>query len=266
MPGSLMPDPRYILRFDDICPSMNWDVWEALEAQMIHHQVRPILAVVPENRDPKLIVGPSRPDFWDRVRGWQSRGWTIALHGYQHVYVNQNPGLMGLTHQSEFAGLTREVQAQKLRSGLAIFAAQGVRAEAWVAPSHSFDRTTVELLAEFGIPVISDGLWSWPFSDQDGITWIPQQLWGFKSKSTGIWTVCNHHNGWDDRRLAGFRTMLELHAAEMTDVPSIARLFGNRPQTLLNRASASWRFLWFIRLRSLASRLRQRFIPRRPEP
>jgi peptidoglycan/xylan/chitin deacetylase (PgdA/CDA1 family) len=261
-----MSKARYLIRFDDICPTMNWEVWDAIEAKLIQHEVRPILAVVPDNRDPKLIVASPRTDFWERVRGWQSRGWTIALHGYQHLYVNKHPGIMRLTHQSEFAGLPREIQEAKLRQGLAIFAEQSVRADAWVAPSHSFDHTTVALLVKLGIPVISDGLWSRPFADQAQTLWIPQQLWDFVEKPNGIWTVCYHHNGWDERQLEKFRNMLEEHAADVTDVPEMARLFGNRQQSLTNRLSATWHLFWSIRLRSLASRILKRFTPCTPGP
>lgn len=266
MPGSAMTEARYLLRFDDLCPTMNWRVWDEIEAQLVRHGVRPILAVVPDNRDPKLVIDPPRQDFWERVRGWQAMGWTIALHGYQHLYVNQNPGLMKLTPQSEFAGLPRAVQEAKLRSGLAIFAEQGVRPDAWVAPSHSFDRTTIDLLGELGVPVISDGLGDLPFSLRGCITCIPQQLWDFRRRSSGIWTVCYHHNGWDAHRLERFCSILAMHAAEMTDVPSIVRAFGDRRRTLADRWSASWRLLWGIRLRTMASRLLRRFIPRKPLP
>ena len=76
---------RYLVRFDDICPTMNWAAWSRIETVLDRHGVAPILAVVPDNRDPKLMVDNSRADFWARVRGWQTKGWTIALHGFQHL-------------------------------------------------------------------------------------------------------------------------------------------------------------------------------------
>src|SRR5262245_41195137 len=96
-----MGERRYLVRFGDILPTMTWAVWEGIEAHLDRHGVKPILAVVPDNLDPKLKVDPPRADFWDRVRGWQAKGYTIAIHGYQHVYVNRNPGIIGVTHNSE---------------------------------------------------------------------------------------------------------------------------------------------------------------------
>ena len=111
-------EPRYLLRFDDLCPTMNWPLWEQIEHILVAQDVRPIVAVIPDNRDPKLVVDQFRADFWKRVRLWQARGWTVALHGYQHVYVNRNPGMLGIAPQSEFAGLPWQEQEAKLRQGL----------------------------------------------------------------------------------------------------------------------------------------------------
>ena len=257
-----MPTPQYLLRFDDICPTMNWTVWDELEAHMVNHQIRPILAVVPDNQDPKLMVDPPRADFWDHVRRWQSMGWTIALHGHQHLYVNREGGIMNLEPKSEFAGLSREIQEAKLRSGLAIFAAQGVRAEAWIAPSHSFDQTTVDLLVELGIPVISDGLWPWPFSDRGRITWIPTQHWDFKVCPAGVWTICYHHNRWTPQQLEKFRRMVETHRAEITHTEAILKAFGDRQQTPSDRWSAFCRRA-FLQTRSLAAQIFYALIPRK---
>lgn len=245
----MLNESHYLVRFDDICPTMNWTAWEGIEAHLVRQGVHPILAVVPDNQDPNLMVEPPRVDFWEKVRKWQAMGWTIALHGYQHVYVNKNPGLLRITPQSEFAGLSRQEQEGKLKKALAIFAEHGVRADAWVAPSHSFDRTTVKILADLGVSVISDGLWPWPFSEEGPVIWIPQQLWTFRRKPPGVWTICNHHNGWTDRKVAWFGEMLESYAPRMTDVATVLRVFSGRQQTLSNRWSAFHRFLWTFRIR-----------------
>jgi predicted deacetylase len=243
-----MQESRYLVRFDDICPTMNWAVWEGIEAYLDRFGVKPILAVVPDNQDPKLMVDEPRADFWDRVRGWQAKGYTIAVHGYRHQYINTNPGRMGLTFQSEFAGLSRAEQEDKLRKALAIFESHGVKADAWVAPSHSFDKVTVDVLADLGVPVISDGLWPMPFTQANGITWVPQQLWSFERMKRGIWTVCNHHNGWSPERLAKFGTQLEAFAGAMTDVASVVQAHHGRQLTLGDRLTALADFIWTHRI------------------
>src|SRR5512138_2337396 len=137
---------KYLLRFDDICPTMNWQVWSEIEAAMIARGVRPVLAVVPDNQDPALNVDPPVADFWDRVRRWQARDWTLALHGYQHRYVTCHPGISTIRKKSEFAGVAAAEQEEKLRRGTEMFQRQGIRTRVWIAPSNSFDAATVSLL------------------------------------------------------------------------------------------------------------------------
>jgi peptidoglycan/xylan/chitin deacetylase (PgdA/CDA1 family) len=253
-----MQETRYLLRFDDVCPTMNWKAWEGIERHLVLHGVKPILAVVPDNQDPGLKVDPAAPDFWERVRRWQGMGYAIALHGYQHVYVNQDPGLMRLTPHSEFAGLPYQAQVTKLHEGLRIFREQGVHADAWVAPSHSFDATTLEALVDVGLNVISDGLWPWPHADQGRLFWVPQQLWQFEPKPAGLWTVCNHANSWTEQTVAAFGRELAHYAPLMTDLTTVVRDFAGRTLTLEDRASAFCNLLWNHRIKPPLGAVRRR--------
>src|SRR5688572_7929842 len=192
-----MSTPQYLLRFDDICPTMNWKVWAEIETILVQRRLKPILAVVPDNRDPVLQVDSPAEDFWNRVRMWQDRGWTIALHGYQHRYVNKNMGMAARTKDSEFAGLPAAEQREKLRRGIEIFRREGIRSNVWIAPSNTFDRTTVALLPDFGINIISAGYFQFPYVCSIGVTWVPQQMHYFRPAPAGVWTVCHHHNSWD---------------------------------------------------------------------
>jgi peptidoglycan/xylan/chitin deacetylase (PgdA/CDA1 family) len=193
---------------------MNWDIWGRIEETLLRYNISPILAVIPDNRDPQLEIAPPAPDFWDRVRSWQARGWAIGLHGHQHVYVNLNRGLIGVTPRSEFAGVDPEIQEAKLRKGLDIFTHEGVRPDCWIAPAHSFDWNTVDLLVKLGLPVISDGLWRWPHTDKRGVTWVPQQLWNhLRPMPPGIWTVCNHHNHWTEHEILSLEQQVRAFAS-----------------------------------------------------
>ena len=127
---------QYLIRFDDLCPTMNWQVWAEIESILVEHQITPLLAVVPDNRDQKLAVAPAHPAFWEQVRKWQARGWTIALHGYQHLYITKDRGIVGIQHRSEFAGLPAKVQEDKLRKATEIFHDEGIEPKVWIAPGH----------------------------------------------------------------------------------------------------------------------------------
>ncbi len=220
---------RYLVRFDDICPGMNWQVWREIEKILADSDVRPMLAVVPSNEDAHLDVGPREARFWELVRGWQARGWTIGLHGYQHRYVTREAGLIGLNDRSEFAGLPAAEQADKLRRALEIFAAERVRPEVWIAPAHSFDLNTVAVLRDLGVDAISDGFYFSAHRDEHGMLWVPQQIWGFRYRPFGLWTVCYHHNDWtagDLRRfaadVAAYRARIT-HFAEIASAPNIRK-------------------------------------------
>jgi peptidoglycan/xylan/chitin deacetylase (PgdA/CDA1 family) len=186
----------FVLRFDDICPTMRWDIWSNIEPILIERNIKPILAVVPDNQDPVLQVAPPVNDFWQRVRRWQALGWTIAMHGYQHLYVAPDGGLVTLRKKSEFASLPLSIQEEKLRRATEIFTREGVNPHVWIAPGNAFDETTVSLLHKFGMDTISAG-WSWrPFVGPHDVTWVPCQLSIYRPVPAGVWTVCSHHNSW----------------------------------------------------------------------
>jgi hypothetical protein len=212
---------RYLLRFDDICATMKWSNWDLIEEILVEHDIKPILAVVPDNRDPYLNVQPPNRDFWARVRRWQSGGWTLGMHGFQHTYVTHDPGLYSYQKASEFAGLPFEVQCNKLRRAAAILRDEGINSNLWIAPGHSFDHTTVIALKAVGMTAISDGFSLYPYTDSDGIFWIPQQQLSenemlgpsngnpVKLKSRGVWTVCLHPNAWTTGDIVRFKNCVE---------------------------------------------------------
>lgn len=244
---------RYLIRFDDICPTMNWRVWDAIEAILIANSVRPILSVVPDNRDERLRAGPARTDFWTRAREWRDHGFAIGLHGYQHLYVNREAGIVGLQDRSEFAGLSAEEQDAKIAAGLRIMRGEGVEPRVWIAPSHSFDATTLDRLQAHGIRIVSDGYFAYPRVDGRGMLWIPQQLWRFRPMPFGVWTVCLHHNRWTDRQIAAFGANVRRYRESITDVEAIERQFGGGAR----RGVDPWTSRLFLTALRLKRRLRR---------
>ena len=79
---------------------MNWAVWREVKSVLDANRVRPLVAIVPDNHDALLNVAPARTDFWELARLWQSQGWTMGLHGYRHVYVTTDPGIIGRNLQA----------------------------------------------------------------------------------------------------------------------------------------------------------------------
>ena len=229
---------HYLIRFDDICPTMNWEMWFRIEEALLHHKIKPLLAVIPDNQDDKLRVAPPHSSFWEEVRKWQGRGWTIGLHGYQHRFVTQQAGIVGIQPRSEFAGLPRSEQEEKLRRAVEVFRSHGVQPQVWIAPAHSFDANTLAALQEVDITTISDGFATAPHTDSRGFLWVPQQLWRFRWRPFGVWTVCYHHNRWSQPQFAQFLRDLAAYGGVIEDLPAISARYSRRRHTLLDSAYA----------------------------
>ncbi len=192
-----MTGARYLIRMDDACDTMGHAKWTAVERVLDRHSVKPIVAVVPDNHDPALVVGERDETFWDRVRAWVTKGWTVGMHGCTHVmHPTQSPLLVPFYQRSEFAGLALDEQRARIRAGWSLFVARGITPKVWVAPAHGFDVLTLEALrSETTIRVVSDGIACNTHSEY-GFQWIPQQLFGhFAIRPPGLWTVCLHPNG-----------------------------------------------------------------------
>lgn len=184
---------KYILRFDDITPCMDWEKFNIIEKSIINLGIKPIIGVVPENRDSKLNVGKENTDFWGTIRYYQSLGWEIAQHGCYHQYTTKNSGILGLSSKSEFAGLDYKDQFQLINTGKQILNNEGIKVDLFMAPSHSFDNITIKVLKECNIKYITDGFGLYPY-DYKGITFIPQLYASPLNHYFGIYTICLHTN------------------------------------------------------------------------
>jgi len=192
---------KYLIRLDDACPTMDREKWALVESALDRLNIKPIVAVIPDNKYPSIYYADADPYFWDKVRGWQKKGWTIAMHGYQHVFHKTRRNLIPRFSQSEFSGLSLASQREKIRKGWRIFLSEGVEPTVWVAPKHGFDEVTIAaLLEETTIKVLSDGYALKCFYEH-GITWFPQQLWSYVGMPFGIYTICLHPNTCSEKKI-----------------------------------------------------------------
>ena len=77
-----------LIRLDDIAENMNWDLMKKSELLFDKYNIKPVLGVIPNNKDDELLSYPKKNDFWDQVRKWKNKGWEITMHGFTHVYDN----------------------------------------------------------------------------------------------------------------------------------------------------------------------------------
>jgi len=209
--GALGFSPSYLIRLDDACDTHDAAKWNAIEGILNRFDIKPIVAVIPKNEDPSLHLDEKNDLFWDVVKRWQSTGWSIALHGYTHLYheVDRRMLVLPFYDRSEFAGLNLEDQCERLKVAYAVFSEHGIKPTVWIAPGHSFDTVTLAALKlSTDIRIVSDGIACHPFAE-GGLTFIPQQLWWPKAKLFGIWTVCLHPNTMSTDQIESLERVLE---------------------------------------------------------
>ena len=228
---------KYLIRFDDICPSMNWDVWDEIESILLEKNIKPIIAIIPDNHDSKLEITRKNDLFWERARKWQEFGWTIGLHGYQHILKDSNYGLIPISKKTEFVGDSFENQLKKLTSGIDIMKNHRIYPKAWIAPAHSFDINTMRALKKLDIQIISDGFHLTPHKDKNNFFWIPQQLWKFRKMLFGVWTVCYHHNSWGIKDISKFKKDVNHYGGYITSSDQLYEQYSDRAPSLLDKTS-----------------------------
>jgi hypothetical protein len=184
---------KYLIRLDDACPTFHFQKWKLFFDVFDTYGVKPIIAVIPHNESEAFNTINEGLDFWEEVRHWDTKGYEIAFHGYNHVYGSNAKGIIGLeNYKSEFAGLPLEEQEEKLRKGQEIFLKERLNPRVFIAPAHTFDFNTLKALRkETNVDIISDGFALQGFLEY-GFKWIPMQLWGPKNKKNGLWTICYH--------------------------------------------------------------------------
>lgn len=211
---------QYLLRLDDLCPTMDRVRWRRFVELIERYGVKPILAVVPDNRDPGLMCDAPDPNFWEGMRRLEMAGAAIGLHGFQHLCNAEGRSLMALHRRTEFAGAPMDRQRAWIRAGLAMLREHGLDPRIWVAPRHGFDRATLAALREEGMELVSDGFADQPFRD-GGMIWIPQQLWGPAVRKSGVWTICLHPNSASEREMEQLEQFLQRHSSRFTSVERV---------------------------------------------
>ena len=215
---------RYLIRLDDACPYMDRAKWQRMEDILEKYGVKPLVGIIPANADPKTMIAPEDADFWKKARLWEKKGWSIALHGYDHVCISDG-GMSGLNpfwKRSEFAGLPLELQREKIQKGYSILKEQGFEPKYFFAPSHTFDENTLEALRqETGIRIISDTIGRHPYKKRDFV-FIPQ-ISGHcvKMSASGIYTFCFHPNTMNDGNFMALESFLGNYRNHFTDFESI---------------------------------------------
>jgi predicted deacetylase len=218
-----MTTPKFVLRFDDVAPQMAWSKFDLFDNLSRELGIPLLVGVVPHCLDPTLAVEPARPDFWALVRDWAARGWTIAQHGYTHQYVTDDPGMLGIGKCSELAGLSYDEQHAKLAAGKVILKQHGVWQPVFMAPSHSFDASTLRALAALDFQLLTDGWGVYPYA-LGGLTAVPQLFATPLHFGFGVYSICLHVNSLTDAEAERILKFVRAHRSQFVSFNEAAKM------------------------------------------
>ncbi len=212
----------YLIRLDDASDYMDVERWNRMEQLLNAANVKPLVGIIPNNQDPLFVDNyPKSPAFWEKARKWQTDGWRIALHGYEHVYTTNCGGMNPVHNHSEYAGLSLDSQREKIRLGLEVLKAKGLNPDVFFAPSHTFDENTLNaLLLESDIRIISDTVANDTYCYK-GFTFIPQQSGRVRELPFKLSTICLHPNTTTDEDFLQIEAFLHSHTGQFLDPNSI---------------------------------------------
>ncbi len=187
-----------IIRLDDIAENMNWHLMKKCEILFDNYNIKPLLGVVPNNKDKELLSFEKNLNFWQKVKDWQNKGWEISMHGYSHVYDNETDkkDYFNYGGKSEFFGHTLEEQTKRIREGIKIFNSKAIKVRSFFAPNHTYDLNTFKALKENNINFVIDGYGLLPYSENN-INFIPQLFYKEIMLPYGIQSTQVHLNYWD---------------------------------------------------------------------
>ena len=121
--SSFKKNTGLLIRIDDIAAHMKWDLIQKCEILFDELNIKPLLGVIPNNKDKEFLKYEKKDDFWHKVRAWQSKGWEISMHGFDHVYNadTMKKDFFGYGGKSEFYGHSFDHQKKRIEEGLKIF-------------------------------------------------------------------------------------------------------------------------------------------------
>lgn len=203
---------KYIIRLDDASDYMDLEKWKRIESILDKYHVKPIFGIIPDNKDESLVSQYDKNDsFWNLMNIWIEKGWTPAMHGYEHRYVTEDGGINPVNKRSEFAGLPLDEQKKKIRQGHQILAEHNIEPEIFFAPSHTFDENTLAAIkSETSIRVISDTVANDVYK-KDDFYFIPQQSGSVRALPFQLVTFCYHPNTMEKHHFEELENFLETH-------------------------------------------------------
>ena len=225
-----------LIRLDDISENMKWEYMDKCELLFDKFNIKPLLGVIPENKDPELLSYPKNIDFWNRVEIWKNKGWEISMHGYAHLYEQQTKkkDIFNYGGASEFYGLDYENQLNKIKLGLKKFRDKDIFIRSFFAPNHTYDLNTLKALKNSGIEIVIDGYGLFPYQKFD-LLFIPQLFYRPILLPFGIQSTQIHLNTWTLNDFKNFENFIIKNSKKIINYEyAISRINSNMIYKIIN--------------------------------
>ncbi len=205
-----------LIRLDDIAANMNWHLMEKCEKLFDRHNIKPLLGVVSNNKDPELLSNQKKDNFWDQIRKWHSKNWEIAMHGYTHIYDTETnkKDYFNYGGKSEFFGHSYKEQSLRIKKSLEIFEKENIKIRSFFAPNHTYDNNTLAALRANNIYNVIDGYGIMPFK-KENLNFIPQLFYKQIMLPFGIQSTQIHLNYWDDKDYEKFEEFINKNSSKI---------------------------------------------------
>ncbi|MBI5997589.1 DUF2334 domain-containing protein [Clostridium perfringens] len=220
---------KFIIRLDDACENMKEDNWIKIEKILDKYNIKPIVGIIPDNRDKEFVYGIIK-NFWEKypIR-WQEKNWIIAQHGLHHN--------LSKTIRTEYKGKTYEEQKENLKVGNKILKDNGINPRCFFAPAHTFDNNTIKACKDLNyFDFISDGYAFYPYLDK-GMFFVPSIFdTPHKIFPFGIYTFVYHPNNMKKSDFENLEKFIKKHKKEFNlDYDKILEKYSNRKRNIFDK-------------------------------
>lgn len=182
----------FLIRLDDCHSRMDIQKWDQILAILKRHGIKPLVGVIPNNKDPKLEYNKTSIDIYSWLKSY-SYDIELAIHGENHHLTKSPTSLYKGVRVSEFCGLSYNEQVDKLKSAKNWFLKRGFNVEWFIAPKHSFNKNTIRACGVVDLN-ISDGIEFFPYKfKENGVVLVPQIFNIARDVLLpGVYTFCYH--------------------------------------------------------------------------